>query len=72
MNSIKARIAAIIASFIMARVTSMGVADLSPNVQVQIEQWVGNSFELIAFLGYAIIHPWLQKKLNNAPQRVTP
>lgn len=48
----------------MARMATLGFADLSPDVMARVEGWVGHSFEIVAFLGYAIIHPWLQKKLG--------
>lgn len=64
MDAIRARLAAIVASFLMARLATMGVADLAPAASTQIEQWVGNTFQLVVFLGYAIIHPWLRRKLE--------
>lgn len=26
----------------------------------QVQAWVGHTFELMFFLGYAVIHPWLE------------
>jgi hypothetical protein len=61
MNAIQARVAAIVATFIVTRLTMMGVTDLSPDSAAAIQKWVGHTFELMMMLGYAIAHPWLRK-----------
>lgn len=63
MKAIQARLAAIIASFIVATLASWGLSDLSPAATSMIEKWLSHTFELMLFLGYAILHPMLQKRL---------
>ncbi|HEX2093309.1 MAG TPA: hypothetical protein VHG28_12955 [Longimicrobiaceae bacterium] len=63
MRAIRARLAAIVASFIVAGLVSRGIAD-SPELGARVEAWVAHTFELLFFLGYAILHPWLQKRWN--------
>ena len=62
MKAIQARIAAIIVSFIVATLASRGVSGLTPEAAAEIERWVSHTFELFLFLGYAILHPILQKR----------
>ena len=64
MRAIQARLAAIIASFVVATLASWGVADLPPQAGLAIEKWVSHTFELVLFIGYAILHPLLQKRLS--------
>lgn len=64
MKAIRARLAALVASLIVATLASWGVRDLSPEGRALIEVWVGHTFELVLFLGYAVVHPWLQKRWN--------
>lgn len=75
-KGIQARIAAIVASFVIATLASHGIGDLSQDVRGEIEQWVSHTFDLILFLGYAILHPWIQRKLASldagAPLRSGP
>lgn len=64
MKAIQARIAAIVASFIVATLASWGVDGMSSESAAAIEKWVAHTFELMLFLGYAIIHPLLQRRLG--------
>lgn len=69
MKAIQARIAAIVASFIVATLASWGVDGLSVESTAAIERWVAHTFELMLFLGYAIIHPLLQRRFaERAPE----
>ena len=63
-KAIQARLAAIIASFVIATLASHGIGDLPPDARGQIEQWVSHTFDLMLFLGYALLHPWIQHKLT--------
>lgn len=63
MRAIRARLAAIVASFIVALLVSRGISD-SPELGAQVESWTAHTFELLFFLGYAVVHPWLQKRWN--------
>ncbi len=65
MSAIQARIAAIVASFIVARLAMMGVTDITPDGAASIERWVSHTFELTMMLGYAIAHPWLRKHFGD-------
>ena len=64
MKAIQARIAAIVASFVVATLASWGIDGLSAESAAAIERWVAHTFELMLFLGYAIIHPLLQRRLG--------
>lgn len=64
MNAIRARLAALFASLVVALLASWGVDDLTPEGATRIEAWVEHTFELVLFLGYAVLHPWLQKRWN--------
>lgn len=64
MKAIQARIAAIVASFVVATLASWGLDGLSGEGAAAIEKWVSHTFELMLFLGYAIIHPLLQRRLG--------
>lgn len=66
MKAIQARLAAIIASFIVATLASWGIGGLSPDAVPVIEKWVSHTFELMLFLGYAVLHPVLQKRLSGS------
>lgn len=71
MKAIQARIAAIIASFVVATLASWGVDGLSADSAAAIEKWIAHTFELVLFLGYAIIHPLLQRWLRDDDERTT-
>ena len=62
MKAIQARLAAIVASFLVATLASWGIDGLSTDSTAAIEKWVGHTFELMLFLGYAIIHPLLTRR----------
>lgn len=64
MKAIRARLAALAASFILATLASWGVRDVSPEGLALVETWINHTFELVLFLGYAVVHPWLQKRWN--------
>lgn len=64
MNTIRARLAALAASFLLATLASRGVAEVTPELAGKVELWVDRTFELLLLLGYAVVHPWLQKRWN--------
>jgi hypothetical protein len=64
MQAIRARLAAILASFLLAGLSSLGVRGLTPELGAEVQAWVDHTFELALLLGYAVIHPWLQARLN--------
>lgn len=63
MMAIRTRLAAILASFIVATLVSRGLAE-TPELTAQVQGWVNHTFDLVLFLGYAVVHPWLQKRWN--------
>lgn len=63
MKAIRARLAAILASFLVAALVSSGMSG-TPELEAQLHTWVEHSFDLLLFLGYAVVHPWLQKRWN--------
>jgi len=64
MSAIRSRLAAVLASFLIARLVQWGVADLTPDASATLEAWLNHTFDLVLFLGYAVLHPWLQKRIN--------
>lgn len=63
MRAIRARLAALLASFIVAALVSRGLEG-TPELASRVEGWLDHTFELLLFLGYAVVHPWLQKRWN--------
>lgn len=72
MKAIQARIAAIVVSFILATLASFGVDGLSAESAAAIEKWVAHTFELMLFLGYAVIHPLLQRRMGRQGPEISP
>lgn len=64
MKAIQARLAAILASFIIAALVNHGITEATPELTGRVETWLNHTFELLLFLGYAVLHPWLQKRWN--------
>jgi hypothetical protein len=64
MKAIRSRLAALAASFILATLASWGVRDVGPEGLALVEAWLAHTFELVLFLGYAVLHPWLQRRWN--------
>lgn len=63
MMAIRTRLVAVLASLIVAALVSWGVNG-TPELTQQVQSWVGHTFDLLLFVGYAVIHPWLQKRWN--------
>ena len=63
MKAIRARLAAILASFLAAALVSWGMSG-TPELEAQMRTWAEHSFDLLLFVGYAVVHPWLQKHWN--------
>lgn len=64
MKAIRARLAALVASLILATLATWGIGEITPEMAAEVEAWVEHTFEILLFLGYAVIHPWLQKRWN--------
>ena len=64
MNAIRTRIAAVVASALVAGLGAWGVAEVTPELAGKLERWLDHTFELLLLIGYAVVHPWLQKRLN--------
>jgi hypothetical protein len=64
MRSIRARLAALVAGYLLALLASHGVAEVTPELAEQVRGWVEHTFEVVFLLGYAVVHPWLQKRWN--------
>lgn len=63
MKAIRARLAAILASFLVAALVSWGISG-TPELEAQLRTWAEHTFDLLLFVGYAVVHPWLQKRWN--------
>jgi hypothetical protein len=64
MGSIRARLIAVVASFFLATLASWGVHGITPESRDMVEQWLNHTFDVMLFVGYAVVHPWLQKHWN--------
>ncbi|HEU0052188.1 MAG TPA: hypothetical protein VFQ39_03380 [Longimicrobium sp.] len=64
MKAIRARLAALLASFIVAALASRGVRGLDDGSTAELARWLDHTFELVLLLGYAVVHPWLQRRWN--------
>ena len=64
MRAIRARLAALLASLVMAALASRGVGQLDPDGTGETELLLAHTFEMVLLLGYAVLHPWLQKRWN--------
>ena len=64
MRSIRARLAALAAGYLLAMLASQGVAEITPDLAAQVRAWVEHTFELVFLVGYAVVHPWIQKRWN--------
>jgi hypothetical protein len=64
MPAIKSRLAALAASLIIATLASWGIGSSNNELRNLIEVWVSHSFDVMLVLGYAVLHPWLQKRTN--------
>ena len=60
MSGVQARLAAILASFVMATLGNWGIQEIDPELQASLERWFSHSFELLLLLGYAFLHPRLE------------
>lgn len=63
MRAIRARLAALLASVVMAFLASRGVRGAGADGG-EMEVLLAHTFELVLLLGYAVLHPWLQKRWN--------
>lgn len=63
MQAIRARLIAVVVSFLMALLVSAGVGQ-APELGPTVQAWVSHTFDLLILIGYAVIHPWIQRHLN--------
>ncbi len=63
MRAIRSRLAAVLASLVVAALVSWGL-DGTPEMEVQLRAWLDHTFEVVLIVGYALVHPWLQKRWN--------
>jgi len=63
MKAIGPRLAAILASFLVAALVSWGTSE-TRGLEAQLRALAEHVFELLLFVGYAVVHPWLQKRWN--------
>lgn len=64
MKSIRARLAALAAGYLLALLATHGMAEITPDFAARVQAWVDHTFELVLFVGYAVVHPWIQKRWN--------
>lgn len=64
MRAIRARLAALLGSVTAAALVARGVDALTPGGAGELEALLAHTFELVLLLGYAVVHPWLQKRWN--------
>ncbi len=72
MTAIRARLAALAAAFLLSALASRGVAEITPELAAKLEAWLNGTFDLLLLLGYAVVHPWLQRRWGRsfAPREV--
>ena len=64
MKSIRARLAALAAGYLLALLATHGVAEITPELAARVQAWVEHTFEVVFLVGYAVVHPWIQKRWN--------
>lgn len=64
MRSIRARLAALAAGYLLALLATHGVAEITPELAARVQVWVEHTFEVVFLVGYAVVHPWIQKRWN--------
>lgn len=64
MRAIRARLAALVAALVVATLASWGVEGLDAETTALVARWLDHTFELVMLVGYAVVHPWLQKRWN--------
>lgn len=64
MRAIRALLAALLASLAMAALAARGVDALVPGGAGELEAMLTHTFELVLLAGYAVVHPWLEKRWN--------
>lgn len=72
MKAVVTRLAAVAASFIVANLTTWGFLEITPELSASLEAWLNHTFELLLLIGYAIVHPWLERRLNPPATRPNP
>jgi hypothetical protein len=64
MNAIRARLIAILAGYLLARLATWGILEATPQTTADMQLWLNQAFELLMLVGYAVVHPWIQKHVN--------
>ena len=64
MNAIRARLAALLAATVIAALTRWGLTGLDQTAHQELAVWLNGSFDVVLFAGYAVVHPWLQRRWN--------
>lgn len=64
MHAIRSRLAAIVASYLLTLIASWGVTEVTPELAASVQQWAAHTFEVFFIIGYAVVHPWIQRYLN--------
>ncbi|HEX8208799.1 MAG TPA: hypothetical protein VF584_01335 [Longimicrobium sp.] len=54
MKSIRARLAALAAGYLLALLSTSGLDEISPELSAQLHAWMEHGFELLFLLGYAV------------------
>lgn len=60
MNTVRARLAALLAGLLLARLAGSGLVEASPELALALERWVERSLELAVTLGYALLERWVR------------
>jgi hypothetical protein len=64
MRAIRARLAALLAALVVAALAARGVDAATGPRAGETEALLAHTFEVLLLLGYAVLHPWLQKRWN--------
>jgi hypothetical protein len=62
MESIEARLAALVAHAILAVLAEAGAGGLTPDGSARVQEWLGHAIELALFVGRMAIPIWLQAR----------
>lgn len=55
MNPVQTRLAAVLASLLVAALSSWGVRGLSPELHAELSAWLQHTFELMLLICYALL-----------------
>lgn len=63
LTAMRARLVAVVVGWLLALLISAGVAQ-TPELSAVLQEWVSRTFDLLMFLGYAVVHPLIQRYIN--------